>query len=146
MPTMETFTPSWQGIHHIALSTPDLDETIAFYHDILGMDYKGISPASDMHGRHAAFLPGEGYLGLHFFEVQNAQIFTPPDLSTMHWFPGALNHIALAIPDEAAAVKLRQRLTAHHIQMTEIMDQGPDRNMIFLDNNGMMLEATWSRA
>jgi catechol 2,3-dioxygenase-like lactoylglutathione lyase family enzyme len=141
-----TFTPSWQGIHHIALSTPNLDDTITFYRDILGMKFLFIAPASDMHGRHAAFLPGEGYLGLHFFEVQDAQIFTPPNLDTMHWLPGALHHIALAIPDEEAALKLRQHLAAHNVQMTEIMEQGPTRNMIFLDNNGIVLEANWPKA
>ena len=141
-----TFTPSWQGIHHVALSTPNLDETITFYRDILGMKLLFIAPASDMHGRHAALLPGEGYVGLHFFEVQDAQIFTPPDLNTMHWIPGALHHIALAIPDEEAALKLRQQLATHNVQMTEIMDQGTTRNIVFRDNNGMTLEANWPKA
>ena len=29
--------PSWQGIHHLALATRDLDATVRFYRDVLGM-------------------------------------------------------------------------------------------------------------
>lgn len=137
------FTPLWQGIHHIALVTPNLDKTITFYRDILGMKLLFEAPAGEMHGRHAALLPGGEHVGFHFFEMQDATIFTPPDLETMHWFPGGLHHIALALPDEKAALDLRNHLIAHHVQMTEFMNQGPTRNMIFLDNNGMLLEANW---
>jgi catechol 2,3-dioxygenase-like lactoylglutathione lyase family enzyme len=137
---------SWQGIHHIALSTPDLDETVHFYCDVLEMELLFEAPSGDMHGRHAAILPGGDYLGLHFFEYKDATIFGPSDIGkTMPWFPGALHHLAIAIPDEEAALKLRDRLETHGVQMSEIMDQGGVRNMMFLDNNGIRLEANWPR-
>jgi hypothetical protein len=61
--------------------------------------------------------------------------------------PGAtfLSHISLALPDEAAGLALRERLTRHGVETTPIMDQGPIRNMGFIDNNGMSLEAEWPR-
>jgi hypothetical protein len=37
-------------------------------------------------------------------------------------------------------------LTRHGVETTPIMDQGPIRNMGFIDNNGMSLEAKWPRA
>jgi len=28
----------WSGINHLAMVTPDMDETVRFYHDVLGME------------------------------------------------------------------------------------------------------------
>jgi catechol 2,3-dioxygenase-like lactoylglutathione lyase family enzyme len=137
--------PPWGGIHHIALVTPDLEATIQFYKDVLGMQLLFVAPAGEMHGRHAGLHPGGNFLGLHFFELPTAQIFTPPDLTTMYWLPGALHHISLVLPDEKVAQTFRERLQTYGVAMSEIMDQGNLRNMVFLDNNGILLEAAWSK-
>jgi catechol 2,3-dioxygenase-like lactoylglutathione lyase family enzyme len=143
--TSTSAVPPWGGFHHIALVTPELDATIQFYTVVLGMPLLFVAPAGEMHGRHAAVHPGGKLLGLHFFEMPTAQIFTPPDLTSMYWLPGALHHISLALPDEQAAQAFRTRLQTHGIAMSEIMDQGNLRNMVFLDNNGILLEAAWSK-
>ncbi len=143
--TQAAATPPWGGIHHIALVTPDLDATLSFYQDVLGMRVLFTAPAGDMHGRHAGIHVGGQYIGLHFFEMPTAQIFAPPDLSTMHWLPGALHHISIALPDEAAGLAFQERLQTHGIPMTPVMDQGDLWNIVFLDNNGMMVEAAWPK-
>ena len=146
MSTNSHATPPWQGFHHIALVTPDLDATIAFYRDVLGMKVLFTAPPTDINGRHASILPGEGHLGLHFFEEPGAKLFTPPDLKTMYWLPGALHHISFALPDESAGMALRERLRLHNVEMTEVMRQADTvYNMLFQDNNGMLLEAAWSK-
>jgi catechol 2,3-dioxygenase-like lactoylglutathione lyase family enzyme len=140
--------PPWLGFHHLALVTPDLDATILFYRDVLGMQLTRTSEANPpLHGRTAAFLPGGNLADIHFFELATAQIFTPtPDAQGIPWIPGALHHVAFGLPDEAAALSLRERLLAHGANvMTDIMDQGDCYNMIFADNNGMMLEANWPK-
>ena len=145
------FVPSWSGFHHIALVTRDLDATMRFYRDILGMAIIFIAPAEELHGRHCAIHPGGDLdrLGLHFFEYPRAPLFGPEDrpLVDAVFDPGAtfLSHISLALPDEAAGLALRERLTRHHIVMTPIMDQGEIWNMGFLDNNGLVLEAAWPK-
>jgi len=40
---------------------------------------------------------------------------------------------------------LRERLTTNGVETTEIMDQGPIRNMGLVDNNGMLVEAAWPK-
>jgi len=136
--------PPWRGFHHIALVTPDLDAKIELYRDILGMTVLFTAPPTEINGRHAAILPGEGYLGLHFFEQSDAELFTPPDPATLYWLPGALHHISFALSDEAAAHTLRERLQSQGIAMTDIMRQRDTTyNMLFQDNNGMLLEAAW---
>ena len=104
------------------------------------------APPTKINGRYAAILPGEGILGLHFFEQLDAQLFNPPDLKTMYWLPGALHHISFALPSKADGLAFRQRLEQHGVAMTEIMLQADIvYNMLFQDNNGMLLEAAWPK-
>jgi len=125
-----TLLPPWSGFHHIALVTRDLDATIRFYRDVLGMEIVFMAPAGELHGRHGAIRPGgdPDHLGIHFFEYPGAPLFTPEDrpLEAAFFDPGAtfLSHISLALPDEAAGLALRERLTRHNVVMSPIMDQG----------------------
>lgn len=73
--------PPWRGVHHVALVARDLDATISFYRDVLGMEVVFIAPAGELHGRHGAVRPGgeSDRTGLHFFEYPQAALFGPPD-------------------------------------------------------------------
>ena len=52
--------PPWRGVHHVALVARDLDATISFYRDVLGMEVVFIAPAGELHGRHGAVRPDGG--------------------------------------------------------------------------------------
>lgn len=145
MPSPEQ-PPPWRGFHHIALVTRDLDETIRFYRDVLGMAAGEISAqtARGTGQRHIFITPGEteGW-GLHVFENVSAErkIATLGEqLATMEV---GVQHIAFALPDGNAAQALRERLGEHGVEMTPVRTLGPICNTLFLDNNGMLLEATW---
>lgn len=139
--------PAWRGFHHVALMTPDLDATRRFYGDILGMHIGPILPGAGAQGRHCFIRPGETEAwGLHFFEHPEAQVFPYPEsFPRFAVLPGALQHIAFALPSEAAALALRQRLAGFGVAMTDIAHIGPISNTLFRDNNGLLLEATWAR-
>jgi catechol 2,3-dioxygenase-like lactoylglutathione lyase family enzyme len=144
-------TPAWRGFHHVALVTRDLDATMSFYRDVLGMEVVFIAPASEFHGRHGAVRPGgePDRTGLHFFEYAKAPLIDRHNrlLPAAIFDPGEtfLSHISLALPDEAAGLALRERLSRHGVETTPIMDQGPVRNMGFADNNGLLVEAAWPK-
>ncbi len=57
--------------------------------------------------------------------------------------PGALQHIAFALPTMMDAQQLRERLTSYSVPATDIGTLGAVRNILFQDNNGLLLEATW---
>lgn len=147
-----TSTVPWRGVHHIALVTPDLDATIAFYRDVLGMHAGEVAARGG--GRHCFITPGDGDgWGLHFFEHPEAELLTSPeaaaaffaDPETMRFgfLPGALQHIALALPDEAAALALRDRLAAAIVPVSPLYGFGAIRNFMLADNNGLFIEAAW---
>jgi len=143
-----TTTIPWQGFDHVAIITHDLDATVHFYSEVLGMQIGEIYEARDGKNRHCFIKPGPiAGQGLHFWEVPGAPL--PPPFETLSWqqpasiTSGLIQHIAFMLPDEAAALTLRQRLQQHNVQVSEITDLGTMRDMTFLDNNGTMLEAIW---
>ncbi|GIO29439.1 MULTISPECIES: VOC family protein [Paenibacillus] len=145
----------WLGFHHIALVTPDLDATIRFYEDVLGMKAGNIYPAMKQRGRHCFIKPGDtDAWGLHFFEYPDAEITSsadairrlmddPGSADLYRFVPGALQHIAFALASEQEAMTLRQTLQQLGIVMTDIYGQGAIRNFIFVDQNGVQIEAAW---
>ncbi len=141
--------PSWRGFHHVALVTPDLDATIRFYGDVLGMSVGEVVGATERQVRHCFIKPGDVVetWGLHFFEQPDVEVFAYPETFERYAFvPGALQHVAFALPDEAAALALRRRLAAFGVEMTDVTNLGEVSNMLFRDNNGLLLEAAWARS
>lgn len=140
----QSTTAVWQGIHHIALATPDLDATRRFYAEVLGMAVSEAYAARDGRGRHCLVLakPGDSEtLGLHFFE----RTITPPlsypaTLANSAANGGAMLHLALRLSSEGAAERCRHRLLTHGVAVTEIPELG---SFVFSDNNGILLEVTW---
>jgi len=135
----------WQGAHHLALVTPDLDATIRFYHGLLRMPLWAAMTPMPYHGRHCFLLAGSFFM--HFFEDVNAQIATPPpswEQNRITFVPGAMQHVAVSVEDEASLLALRDRLRAACVPVTEMMNQGPLRQFLFVDNNGIIIEANWS--
>ncbi len=102
-------------------------------------------PAGPQGGRHCFIKPGttESW-GLHVFEQPDAQLFPyPAELPRGAFVPGALQHIAFALPDRAAGLALRERLARYGVPAAGINRIGPIENLLFRDNTGLLLEATW---
>ncbi|HEX5503707.1 MAG TPA: VOC family protein [Thermomicrobiales bacterium] len=133
--------PPWQGAHHLALVARDLDATVRFYCGVLGMRvvFTGRGPRD---GRQHLFIDAGGAAALHFFAVHDATIFTQSHDARGAFVPGALQHLALRLPDEAALGALRDRLRAAGVAVTELYQQGPVRLCFFEDPDGILLEAS----
>jgi catechol 2,3-dioxygenase-like lactoylglutathione lyase family enzyme len=147
MDTQTQFIAEWRGFHHIALVTPDLDATIRFYGDVLGMKVGTIIGGEAQRGRHCFIQPGETEAwGLHFFEYLEAELFAEVGFTDRFAFMrGALQHMAFRLPNEVAAGKLRDHLAKQEVEVSPINEFGPIRNFLFTDNNGLLLEATWDK-
>ena len=140
----------WRGFHHVAVVTRDLEETIRFYEDVLGMSAGDVieRDAQGTAGRHCFIRPGESESwGLHFFESPDAGPHVAAGKLDRDSLLGTVGvqHIAFALPDETAGISLRERLREGGLETTEIGDAGRVRNTLFFDNNGLLLEATWPK-
>ncbi|MGQ9368229.1 VOC family protein [Azospirillum sp. ST 5-10] len=132
-----------QQIHHVAYRCNDAKETVAFYRDVLNMDFLvAISeervpstkePDPYMH----VFLDaGNGNI-LAFFEIPNS----PPmgrDPNTPAW----VQHIAFQVEDEAALLAAKAALEARGLPVVGPTDHAIIKSIYFFDPNGHRLELT----
>lgn len=142
-PNLQPATFAWRGIHHIALATHDIEATVAFYRDIVGVQGSAIYPSRDGRGRHAILLtnPTEPKtLGLHFFERANMLLPAQPVTLATAAMNGNLLHFALYL-DATDQEHLRNRLQSYSIAITEIPELA---SFVFADNNGLLIEVITS--
>ncbi len=134
----------WQGAHPIALTTRDLDATVRFYHGLLEMPLVGAKGAMPHHGPHVFFNAG-GFL-VHFFGQPDNEVAPVPSGWSREFsiLPGFFQHLALAVASEDDLVALRERLLAAGVEVTDLKNQGPVRQFLFADNNGIVWEVNWS--
>jgi len=137
MPT--TAAPVWQGVHHLALVTPDMDTTVRFYVGVLGMPLVATLRAGPM--RHYFFELGPGNT-VAFFEVPGTATFAKPAGAPTNRTI-QFDHVAFAVGDEAALVSLQKRLSEADCEVTPVVDHQVLRSIYFHDPHGIALEASW---
>lgn len=133
--------PYWRGVHHLALVTTDMDATVRFYHGVLGA--RLVITLATPAFRHYFFEFDQGNT-VAFFEYHGQEIDTFAKPAGMP-YPQAsqFDHLSLALPDEEALLRLRDRLKEHNCEVTDVVDHGILRSIYFTDPNGIALEASW---
>jgi catechol 2,3-dioxygenase-like lactoylglutathione lyase family enzyme len=131
--------PTWRGVNHLALVTPDMDATVRFYHGVLGMPLVATLMAGPM--RHYFFKIDEGNT-VAFFERQGMDTFRKPaGWPTQH--PLQFDHLSFNLPDRAALLDVQQRLRDAGTEVTEVVDHGMIKSIYFTDPTGIALEASY---
>ncbi|MDE8651247.1 VOC family protein [Novosphingobium album (ex Liu et al. 2023)] len=141
---MEPAAPALSGIHHVAYRCKDAKETVDFYRDVLGMDFK-LAIAEDrvpstgepdpyMH----VFLDAGGGNVLAFFELPNAPAMGR-DAATPAW----VQHIAFKVADEASLLAAKARAEARGLDVVGPTHHGVFKSIYFFDPNGHRLELAW---
>jgi catechol 2,3-dioxygenase-like lactoylglutathione lyase family enzyme len=132
---------SLKRIHHVAYRCRDAKETVEFYREVLGMDFK-LAIAEDrvpstkapdpyMH----VFLDAGGDNVLAFFELPNS-----PDMGKDPHTPEWVQHIAFAVEDTEELLAVKARLEAREIEVLGPIDHGIFDSIYFFDPNGHRLE------
>ncbi len=129
----------WRGMNHLALVTPDMDQTVRFYHGVLGKRLVATVMAGPM--RHYFFEIGPEET-VAFFEWKGAPTRRKAAGVPVPG-PVQLDHISFNVPDEEALLRLRERLLAAGCEVTEVVDHAIVRSVYFTDPNGISLEASW---
>jgi catechol 2,3-dioxygenase-like lactoylglutathione lyase family enzyme len=131
----------WRGVHHLALVTADMDATVRFYHGVLGA--RLVITLATPGFRHYFFEFDQGST-VAFFEYQDQELETFAKPAGMP-YPQAsqFDHLALALVDEEALLRLRDRLKERDCEVTDVVDHGILRSIYFTDPNGIALEASW---
>lgn len=130
-------------LHHTAYVTRDLEATRKFYEEVIGLPLVATWCETDeLFGElrtycHCFFAIGDGG-ALAFFQFANerdAALFGPKIPSS------PFNHIALNVDAETQA-GIEQRIAAHGIKETYVLEHGYCRSVYVNDPNGLILEFT----
>jgi len=134
--------PTWQGVNHLALVTPDMDATVRFYHGVLGMPLVATLMAGPQ--RHYFFKIDEANT-VAFFERQGMETFRKPaGWPTRH--PLQFDHLSFNLADRQALLDMQQRLRDAGTEVTEVIDHGMIKSIYFTDPTGIALEASYWEA
>jgi catechol 2,3-dioxygenase-like lactoylglutathione lyase family enzyme len=133
--------PHWRGVHHLALVTTDMDATVRFYHGVLGARLVLTLGTPDF--RHYFFEFDQGNT-VAFFQYLHEHVDAYAKPAGVP-FPQAaqFDHLSLALADEEALLRLRERLKRHDCEVTDVVDHGTLRSIYFTDPSGLALEASW---
>jgi len=134
----DKFIPQWGGIHHLAMVTPDMDETVRFYSGVLKMPLVATVRAGPM--RHYFFQLGPGST-IAFFEVPDAEKFSKP-AGLMTQKNLQFDHLSFFLPTEQDLLLLADRLKEANCEVTTVVDHEIILSIYFHDNNGIALEAS----
>jgi catechol 2,3-dioxygenase-like lactoylglutathione lyase family enzyme len=133
--------PRWAGVNHLALVTDNMDETVRFYHGVLGMPLVSTISVGGM--RHYFFRIGPQST-VAFFQWAGHDVgrFEKP-AGMPFTFAAQFDHVSFTLPDEDALEALRGRLIEYGTEVTDVVDHGFVHSVYFHDNNGIALEASW---
>ncbi len=164
---MEDSKPfEFRGVHHLALVCRDMDRTVDFYSNVLGMRLVKTIQLPEGMGQHFFFDCGGGDC-LAFFWFPGAPDGVPgisapaarPDKGDLTSAIGSMNHVAFAVAPEKIE-EYRDRLQAAGVDCTEVANHDDSefgisdsvhpgvfvRSVYFQDPDGILLEfACWTR-
>ncbi|MEW6599636.1 MAG: VOC family protein [Nitrospirota bacterium] len=127
----------YSGINHIALVTNDMDRTIRFWRDLLGM--RLIAGLAEP-GSRQYFLQLTENCMISFFEWPDVEPVPDRDPGTPVKGPLSFDHICIELQEEDALWALKDRLEAADVWVTEVMDNGFIHSIFSTDPNNIQLE------
>ena len=123
------------GIHHITLLVSDVERSLAFYRNVLGMRLvKQTVNDDDQSARHLIFGDEEGRPGTLITCLEY------PQLEDGTVGVGSTHHFALTVADVEELQGWREYLTAQGVACTEVMDRTFFHSIYLRDPDGHIVE------
>ena len=127
----------YSGVNHLALVTGDMDRTVRFWRDLLGLPL--VAGMGQPGYRHYFFALGPHDL-IAFFEWPQVEPLPEKD----HGYPVTgrvvFDHISMGVEAEDDLWELKDRLEAAGFWVSEIMDHGFIHSLYSFDPNGIPIE------
>jgi glyoxylase I family protein len=124
-----------RGLHHVTAISSDLERTIAFYRDVLGLHIVHDGPSDDDPGsRHVWFAAGNGGAGALLSFMQYPQL--PEGVVGR----GSTHHFALVVETADEQDAWLTYLRGQGLETSEVLDRGAFRSLYVRDPDGHIVE------
>jgi catechol 2,3-dioxygenase-like lactoylglutathione lyase family enzyme len=127
------------GINHLAFITADMQKTIRFYRDLLGMELE--SGIGHDGYRHYFFRCGGAQVA--FFEYAGASPMVAKPHGSPTNLPLGFDHVSFTVASREDLFTLKDRLEAAGVEVSDAVDHGTIWSIYWFDPNNIPLEASW---
>jgi catechol 2,3-dioxygenase-like lactoylglutathione lyase family enzyme len=131
----------YNGINHLAMITRDMDATIHFWRDLLGMRLVAGLGSKDY--RHYFFEISKTDL-IAFFEWPGDQKIELKDHGVPKKNPMAFDHVSIGVESMDDIIELKTKLMAADFWVSEIIDHGFIYSIYSFDPNNIPIEFSYS--
>jgi catechol 2,3-dioxygenase-like lactoylglutathione lyase family enzyme len=134
---MEILMVKFNGVNHLAMATGDMDTTIRFWRDLLGM--RLIAGLGHPGYRHYFFEISE-HDTIAFFEWPGAQPVQEKDHGAPVKGPIVFDHVSFGVETEEDLWELKDKLDAADFWVSEVVDHGFIHSIYSFDPNNIPIE------
>ena len=127
----------FRGVHHPAFATADVDRTVHFWRDLLGLRLVYTSGGP---GERQYFFEVAAGSYVAFFEWEGVEAPRPKRPGQAVAGPFLFDHLCLAVEDEEHLWELSDRLFAADYPITDAVDHGFAHSVYTFDPNNVPLE------
>ena len=127
----------YRGINHLAMITRDMDRTIRFWRDFLGM--RLVAGLGKRNYRHYFFEISENDM-IAFFEWPDVEVIPEKDHGVPVKGPLAFDHVSIAVESDEDLGVLREKFEAARMWVSEIIDHGFIHSIYAFDPNNIPIE------
>lgn len=128
---------TYTGINHLAMVTGDMDTTVRFWRDLLGM--RLVAGLGHPGYRHY-FLEISGHDMIAFFEWEGVEPLEEKDHGVPVTGPVAFDHISFEVAGEDDLWELKDKLEAADFWCSEVVDHGFIHSIYTFDPNNIAIE------
>lgn len=132
---------TFNGINHLAMVTGDMDMTIRFWRDLLGMR---LVAGLGREGYRHYFFEISGSDMIAFFEWRGVEKIPDKDHGVPVKGPVAFDHIAIGVETVEDLIEIKQKLTAAGFWASEIIDHGFIYSIYAFDPNNIPIEFSYN--
>ncbi|WP_028316509.1 VOC family protein [Desulfatibacillum aliphaticivorans] len=128
------------GINHLAMATGDMEKTIRFWRDLLGM--RLVAGLGRPGFRHYFFEISENDC-IAFFEWDGVEPVEKKDHGYPVRGPFVFDHLSIGVETEKELYDLKDKLEAAGFSVSDAMDHGFIHSIYAFDPNGIPIEFSW---
>ena len=133
--------PKYNGINHLAMATCDMDMTIRYWRDLLGM--RLVAGLGRQGYRHYFFEISPTDL-IAFFEWTDVEKIPAKDHGVPVRGPLAFDHVSIGVDEKNDLIELKKKLSAAGFWVSEIIDHGFIHSIYSFDPNNIPVEFSYT--